>query len=105
MIMYSFNKGREVLLLTEDGATQRYALRRNVAPTSDHIVCSPTHILNASLPRPQAVYMTINVAIPFEREALNLAQQGYTVFEMPGRNSNARYGFAVKITENDSEMD
>jgi hypothetical protein len=97
MIMYSFSQGREVLLLTEDGATQRYALKRDVSPVSSHIVCDPQSLRDASF--------GLNRNDPFENQAVELANQGFTVFEMPGRITNQRYAFAVKVGEFDSEMD
>lgn len=115
MIMYSFKKGREGLLITQDGASQRFALSRDVSPFSDHIVIDPIRLHNAFHGRQLEKYGTeyellkdrvgIDTYNAFDAEALRLAREGYTVFEMPGKVSGDRYGFAVIVGEMDSEMD
>lgn len=114
-IMYSLNNGREGLLITQDGASYGYTLTRDVALVNDNIVCDPIRLHNALngqyLWRFGTEYELlkaragVDIYDAFDAEAVRLARQGYTVFEMPGKVTDQRYGFAVIIGEMDSEMD
>lgn len=106
MMMYSFKKGRRGMLVMEDGTTKPHELSRDVAWVDDYLVVDYVRWYNAThnyatIPN----YLGINETDPFEAAALRLAKEGYSVFEMPGRISGKRYGFAVVVGEMDSEMD
>jgi hypothetical protein len=98
--MYSFKAGRQGLLVTEDGATHSYQLSKNSSYLSDEIVMDPIRLHND---KHQGFYKA--PVTPFDTTADRLAKLGYAVFERLGKQSGARYGFAVMVRENDSEMD
>jgi hypothetical protein len=98
--MYSFKAGRQGILVTEDGATHAFQLTKDSSYFSDDVVKDPIRLHNDTH---QGFYKAPTTQ--FEIAAERLAKLGYSVFEAPGRKSSARYGFAVVITENDSEMD
>lgn len=106
MHMYSFKKGRKVQLMTQDGQLHDYVLRRDVSPVSDNIVCDPIRLYNArNVYRNQPNYLALDLSNPFDAKALQLAEQGFSVFEIPGRTRGDRYGLVVSVQENESEMD
>lgn len=100
MQMYSLKAGRDGILITEDGECRQHATSRPLALISDHIVMDYIRLFNN---KRQGIYTTPQT--DFDKTAERLASQGYTVFEMPGRETGRRYGFAVIIDETETEMD
>ena len=99
MMMYSLSVGRQGLLVTDDGEVHAYQLTKAGSFFSEDIVMDPIRLYND---KRQGFYRAPTT--PLEKTAERLATQGYTVFTKYS-SKGRKYGFAVIIGENDSEMD
>lgn len=100
MQLYSINKGREGLLVKPNGDIEPYIAKRGHALTSDDIAMDPIRLSNDVR---QGFYKKPVAA--FEAACEKLAKNGYTVFHLRGTSGEYTWGFAIIVTEDDTEMD
>jgi len=106
MIAYSVNKGREGLLINPAGEVKPFVAQKSHAFYSDtDIIMDPIRLHNNQLHGHGDERPAPGVSDALQKAANLLAKQGYTVFMKEGSNSREMWGFAIILTEDDSEMD
>lgn len=101
MMMYSLEKGKIGKLIHSDGTVVDWTLRQNMAMFSEDIAIDSIRLHNN---KRKGCY--IKPVTEQDRKAEELAELGYTVFQMLYKHGGrTKIYFATHIDENDSEMD
>ena len=89
---YSFQAGKDCIIIDEQGKYCPWQTREAVNFTSDNVVVAPHEAF------------TFHPQNDVEKAAVKLAKQYYTVFKFNGYSGKG-YMIAVKVGENESEFD